>query len=291
MDGLENDGFFWIYGRPASIGNFGGVWLRTGLPDGGRSETVLVCYLSDGQDFPTFLKSVFRRHFFSKATCVKCFRPMVALQFRTFREHNRRRGALNTYIACDCGHPVWRIEANLLGITETSLREAIKSSRRRQRMKTAGGRHSSEEIEEILRIQQNRCFYCNRGFRTGIRWEKDHLLSLVGGGTHWALNIVLSCKRCNSRRCDIPFRTYCKLLSPTQNRRMLKCLYNRLLALDPDNLSGEALDSFNLGLAEHDPHHWRYIDIQRRYPTARLYAEINPLFPRSINLILKRPQK
>jgi len=72
---------------------------------------------------------------------------------------------------------------------------------------------------------------------------------------------------------------------------MLTCLYRRLLALDPDNLPREALASFDLALGYHDPQHWRYLSIQGDSAVARLNAAKNPLFPRSINLVLKRASK
>ena len=34
---------------------------------------------------------------------------------------------------------------------------------------------------------------------------KDHI---VCDGENWSLNIVMACRSCNSRRCDIPFRTH-----------------------------------------------------------------------------------
>jgi HNH endonuclease len=290
MDDLGEEVSLVKCGRPATIGDFAGVSFRTWFPDGGPEDRVFVCYLSDEQDIPIFLKPVFRKHFFGSATCVKCFRPMAALQFRSLREHDRRRSTQNAYVVCGCGHPLWRIGPELLGIAETSMGEAIRYSRRRQRMRAAGGRHSSEEVEDILGIQKHRCFYCNRRFTDKVRWERDHLASIASGGADWALNIVMACKSCNSRRCDIPFRTFCKLLSPTRNKRMLMCLYRRIVALDPDNLPYEALATLDLGLAEHDPQHWRYRDIRDSSPEARKYASKNPLFPRSVALILKKGQ-
>ncbi|MGO9168783.1 MAG: HNH endonuclease [Candidatus Sulfotelmatobacter sp.] len=212
---------------------------------------------------------------------------MTAPCFLSLRGPRRGGSVRYSYLACECGHPVWRSDPGVLLTAGTAMGRAIVSWRRRQRVKAAKGKHSSEEIQEILEIQRGRCFYCNSKFTDGLRCERDHLLSIAGGGANWALNIVLACKSCNSRRCDIPFRTYCKLLSPTQNRRMLVCLRKRLMALDPSNLPYEALAAFNSALAEHDPRHWRYLDIQHRHSKRREYATRNRLFPGSVSLILK----
>jgi hypothetical protein len=158
--------------------------------------------------------------------------------------------------------------------------------RRRQCLKAAGGKHNNEEIQEILAIQQRRCIYCNLRFTKKVPATKDHLLAVRNGGADWDLNLVMACRSCNSRRCDIPFRTFCRLLSPTQNRRILLHLSSRILALDLNRLSVEVFESFESGLAAHDPRHWRYCDIQRRYASARRNAAQNQLLPRSMGTIL-----
>ncbi|MFP5226882.1 MAG: HNH endonuclease, partial [Acidobacteriota bacterium] len=88
---------------------------------------------------------------------------------------------------------------------------------RRETLRKGGARHSVDEVAEIVQLQENRCFYCNLLF-DGTRGQatKDHLLPVTSGGTDWALNIVIACRRCNARRGNIPFRTYCTLLSPRQ---------------------------------------------------------------------------
>lgn len=157
---------------------------------------------------------------------------------------------------------------------------------RKQRLKEAGGRHSSAEINWIVKMQDGRCIYCNKVFGKRILPTRDHLLALADGGANWAMNIVMACRSCNSRRCDIPFRTYCKLLSPTQNRRILSCLRRRLVAVDIDQISDEALASFHAGLSLHDPRHRRYLMIQRDSVTARKNAARNRLLPRTGSLVL-----
>lgn len=166
-----------------------------------------------------------------------------------------------------------------------ALKKREKAWLRRQLLSDAEGRHTLQEIREILTLQEGRCIYCNVQFSGEIPPTKDHLLALVDGGAHWALNIVLSCRSCNSRRSDIPFRTYCTLLSQQQNLRIARFLKRRLLALDPLNFPKDALRSFENALRRHQADHWRYLDIQRGSVSARRNAAQNRLLPSTITQI------
>jgi hypothetical protein len=146
----------------------------------------------------------------------------------------------------------------------------------------------SAAFNKIIFHQGGRCLYCHVRFTGDTPATRDHILPESIGGANFGINIFAACRSCNSQRCDIPFRTYCKLLSPTQNRRILRHLVNRLLA---DDFEGEredgGLSSFLGGLAEHHPQHWRYLDIQERSPVRKRYAAKNRLLPRNPVLILK----
>ena len=159
---------------------------------------------------------------------------------------------------------------------------------RKQMLREAGGKHSPKQLSEILTLQKRRCIYCNVKFTKSNPATRDHFFAVSDGGANWGVNLVMACRSCNSRRCDIPFRTFCKLLSPTQNRRILRHLCNRLLALDFDHLPSEELLHFEIGLAAHDPLHWRYRDIQRWDSVKRRYAAQNKLLPRTAVAILRR---
>jgi hypothetical protein len=111
------------------------------------------------------------------------------------------------------------------------------------------------------------------------------------GGTKWALNIVMACHRCNSRRGTIPFRTYCKLLSPTQNRRILRCLGWRIAAMRPKELPEGVFEAFCEGIARHDPRHRRYRFILGISAAPRRYAVTNKLLPSTPDLIRRRAKE
>src|ERR1700688_4858023 len=162
------------------------------------------------------------------------------------------------------------------------------SWRRRQRLRAAGGKHSRKEIQDIVTIQNGRCIYCNVRFTKRVPPTKDHLLAIADGGANWGLNILMACRSCHSRRCDLPFRTYCKLLSPAQNRRILLHLSERLLSPNFDNSPSENRACFDLGLALHNPKHWRYRNIQQSSATAQRNAKLNSLLPPTANRILEK---
>jgi 5-methylcytosine-specific restriction endonuclease McrA len=271
----------WIYDRCACIVLYGPVQLRTTSSDMRATERSFAFRLSDGQDFPSFLKPVFAKHFFGKAKCAKCKLTITGLQTRALTAFDTVK---STYLTCSCGYPGWFLESDLHTAAECAMNRAQISWLRTTRMKAAGGKHSPQEIKDILSIQDNRCFYCNCLFTDVQRPSKDHLLPLTQGGPAWALNIVMACRSCNSSRGNLPFRTYCKLLSPTANKRILAQLRKRLLRLDIDNLPEEVRSSFERGIALHNTQHYRYREGARK--SERKNAAKNRLLPRTIKLLL-----
>jgi len=206
---------------------------------------------------------------------------------RTIRQLDGISSEFNVYLSCSCGYPVWRMEMESYDAARSAINRGAIPWRRQQKLKAAGGKHTRDEIREIIIIQEGRCIYCDAKFTDKNRPSKDHLLSLTDGGSDWALNIVLACRGCNSRRGNIPFRTFCKLLSPTQNKRVLMHLRRRLLALEVRRISADAFACLVRGLAMHDPKHYRYLDIQRMRATARQNVRVNRLLPRNLVSILR----
>jgi 5-methylcytosine-specific restriction endonuclease McrA len=278
----------------ASIGNYGGVWIAEGyFNDQNRADPIVVCYLVHGDEFPKNLEQTFKNYFSrGNATCIECSHPMEELSVQgsaafkyikelkaRFPKFNPLRTQPSAFVVCRCGRSIWRLRKPLdIG----AIVRADRSRRRAQSLKNVGGVHTSGEIRDIVRLQKGRCIYCNKKFTGRLPPTGDHLFAVVDGGSNWGLNIMMACRSCNSRRCDIPFRTYCKLLSPMQNRRILSHLRSRLLELDFDSLSvEEQLSSFNAGLDLHDPLHKRYRMIQTDFIAARKNAARNKLLPRT----------
>lgn len=126
-----------------------------------------------------------------------------------------------TFFACECCYPVWRMSWEQFSPASDVMEENAKRYRRKVMLAEAGGRHRKQDITDIHTKQKGRCIYCNRLFGADLLPTRDHLLSLTSGGGDWPRNIVMACRSCNSSRCDLPFRTYCRMLSPAQNERII----------------------------------------------------------------------
>ena len=193
---------------------------------------------------------------------------------------------VRAYLVCGCGYPVWHMNADTYLPAEFSLEQCARPWRRKKALKEAGGKHTAAEIRAILELQKGRCIYCNIEFTTERRPTRDHLIPLVMGGGDWALIIVLACHSYNARRGEIPFRTFCRLLSPKQNERILNHLYRRIKTTDFKKID-EGYGYFEVGLRLHEPHHGRYkmiLTMKRKY---RENAKKNKLFPAGVDGVLR----
>jgi hypothetical protein len=141
---------------------------------------------------------------------------------------------------------------------------------------------SRQEIDEILKLQEGRCIYCHALFTNTKRPTRDHLVPLSYGGTAWALNLVLACHSCNSRRGEIPFRTFCRLLSPRQNERIFNHLIRRIRAIDFNEV-GKGYEEFEIALRLHLPSDGRYKMILGMKAKYRENASRNKLLPRGVS--------
>ncbi len=278
---VAHDSDYWTLGDRLSCGlPLSGILTETGFLDPGElkdvntRDHVVVLYLRKGRRFPRQAEANFNRLFLSRARCAKCGSQANSVVLRSLpnlRSMNRRA----PYIVCGCGHPVWRISLEAYDDAEDRLtkweEQRNKYEWRRKRLKSSGGKHRASDIEEILRLQNHRCIYCNRPFGDALMSTRDHLTPVCMGGTDWALNIVMSCQGCNSRRGMIPFRTYCRLLSPMQNRRIVRSLVLRISELS--RLPVKQFDCFCEGLSRQDSRGWRYRAILRSSATARRNAD------------------
>jgi len=61
-----------------------------------------------------------------------------------------------------------------------------------------GGRHTFEDIQEIRRLQRDRCAICKTKLNGG--GELDHIVPLSRGGSNDRRNLQWTCKPCNCRK-------------------------------------------------------------------------------------------
>lgn len=69
---------------------------------------------------------------------------------------------------------------------------------RRALMKSAEGSHTKEEIRHLMISQGGQCAYCKTDITS--KFDADHIVPLVKGGTNWISNVQLLCGKCNNRK-------------------------------------------------------------------------------------------
>ena len=74
---------------------------------------------------------------------------------------------------------------------------AIRSRNRRARIKNCPGIHTGKDIENILIQQSGRCFYCGNPL---YKYQVDHVIPIVLGGSNSPDNLVLACPHCNKSK-------------------------------------------------------------------------------------------
>jgi hypothetical protein len=294
-----HDPDYWTYGSWAHGGAIStSVFFNAGFLDSREKDNaddrdhVAVLYLFKKRKFSRPNEPAFKRLFLNKARCARCDQQPTGIVLRSLPRLEGSRRWRAPHIVCNCGYPVWRISRDDLEKASQRICDAEYSRERKELrtwyLRTAGGKHNVREIQAILGHQGNRCIYCNVPFGNEVRATKDHLIPVVFGGTDWALNIVMACHSCNTRRGTIPFRTYCTILSPTQNRRILNCLGERIAGMEPTNLPDDAFAAFCEGIARHNRKDQSYRRKLRYSAKARRNAAVNELLPPTPNLILRR---
>jgi 5-methylcytosine-specific restriction endonuclease McrA len=171
-----------------------------------------------GSYFPNGLPDEFLNFFLSHGQCAHC------------------KSAINPdFTPCTCGleedpeliltltFPESMYQSHYKVIENKEQTRLIKEKRYRL-LKEAGGTHSEYEIDRLVDLQLQRCFYCATEFdvdkRGAFKFQKDHFLSVARGGDSSIKNIVLSCQKCNysknNQLADAFDRKIRKSLSPEQ---------------------------------------------------------------------------
>lgn len=275
----------WKFVQRACGGLLGGVFFIAGFLDDDCKEHAVVCSVWEGQEFPRDVLTSFKRNFLLKATCARCGNQQSELKLRILERGSKQKK--RPFVVCNCGHPVWKITPSAFYETSRAMVRPEYERRRKERLTAGGAKHTRSQVEEILAIQEHRCIYCNRRFENGFAATIDHLLPVSLGGTDWALNILMACHACNSRRGTTPFRTYCKTLSPTQNRRILSCLIRRMISIREGSVQEREFAIFVVALRMHNPRDRSYRWLLAHSEKCRKYASENLLLP-TVTQLLKR---
>jgi len=280
--GLQKKGLWWLHQFDAWSREYGPV-RHTLSPVTTEEPMHFVFWVSPDAEFPAFVKSTLTRQFFGKAECGGCSATLASFRQRTVHRFDGPSEIERNYLVCECGYPVWRMPWNEFDGAFNAMERGCREWRRRKMLAEAGGKHTRAELREILNCQENRCIYCHAEFTAERRPTRDHLLPLTKGGGDWAMNIVLACHSCNSRRGNLAFRTFCKVLSPAQNKRIFMHLIRRLQALTRETVTEDAIVCFDAALAQHNLRDLRYRIVKK---SQYRNAKANKLLPRSAVAIL-----
>jgi 5-methylcytosine-specific restriction endonuclease McrA len=260
--------YFAQFGKELCFARYGPVEHRL-CPTGREGKEILfVFYLPQGEVVPSFVQSSIEKRFFPDSTCLRCTAPMSTSTRNRVMYFDGLDSRDVVYLTCSCGYPVWRTEASSYDSARHSMDLAVRAWARRQGLKAVGGRHGEDDISEILLIQGGRCIYCNAKFSKDASWEEDHIIPVTKGGSNWAINIVLACRTCNRRRSNMPFLTFCMLMSPAENRRILTHLKDRILLGRAKRCPEKELAHVKEGLTIHDPQDLRFRLILESEPIA-----------------------
>lgn len=89
---------------------------------------------------------------------------------------------------------VWKKYKNTL---KWKINKAKVGHGRRQGFKKTKNNLTSNDVQFLLKFQNNKCACCKRTFSDDLKYELDHILPLSKGGDFTLKNIQLLCKSCN----------------------------------------------------------------------------------------------
>lgn len=137
------------------------------------------------------------------------------------RHKERRNAAHREWAAANEDKLIEYRKANVDKIRETRARHRIKNAerlaeygkeyraknkelinwhtrKRRALRLSAGGTHTQQDIDEILKAQRGKCAYCRA--KLGSQFHVDHIVPLSAGGSDARSNLQCTCASCNRRK-------------------------------------------------------------------------------------------
>ena len=113
----------------------------------------------------------------------------------------------------------------LLERDEKSLLNKALKGKRKIRLQ-GKGTHTKQEIEALLKKQDELCAYCQKELSVSgnLNYHLDHKIPLSRGGMNTIDNIAITCEACNLEKgalTDDEFFTYRKSKSPRRYKKMI----------------------------------------------------------------------
>ena len=120
---------------------------------------------------------------------------------KTERGKEVNRKACRKYRQSEHGKMILRAKSRRQGKTPNGRQKGrIRCARRRALLMTANGTFTTENWQKTITRQKNRCYHCTKKFTQNRPPTIDHIIPLSKGGEHGPLNIVASCRPCNSSK-------------------------------------------------------------------------------------------
>jgi 5-methylcytosine-specific restriction endonuclease McrA len=130
---------------------------------------------------------------------------------------------------CDCNHPdlddvhlkvSYPTKLDKSMMTPILKRERIRRVNhiRQNRIKENGGVFTRKQVDELLEIQEQLCYYCGAPFENNNKFiaHADHYTSIHDGGANDIKNIVMACVSCNSKKGSMNGLNFEKLIKKTR---------------------------------------------------------------------------
>ena len=97
-------------------------------------------------------------------------------------------------------HPDRRISACKTYLEKYPERRKATLNRRRAHKLGNGGTHTGQDINDLIRAQEYRCFYCNKLLFSSLdpcTRHVEHVIAISNGGSNDPYNLVYACQKCN----------------------------------------------------------------------------------------------
>jgi len=98
---------------------------------------------------------------------------------------------------------------------------------RNERVKENGGSHTKQDLENLIAIQKNSCYFCGTEIelKSGLKKaHADHYESIFDGGRNDVQNLVMTCSSCNLKKGTLDGSHFESLIRKTRTPEISKKL-------------------------------------------------------------------